>query len=64
LCALSISLEQFKDTIFYGKEDTVTLEEVQTTLRTNELTKYTDVKLGDSGESLNISKDRGGSRGN
>lgn len=57
-------IEHFKDIIFYGKEGAVTLNEVQTTLRTNELTNSKDVKLDDSGEGLNISKGKRGSRGN
>jgi exonuclease VII small subunit len=39
LCALPRSFESFKDTMLYGKEGTVTLEEVQAALRTKELTK-------------------------
>jgi len=38
LCALLRSFESFKDTMLYGKEGTVTLEEVQAALRTKELT--------------------------
>jgi hypothetical protein len=64
LCALSISLEHFKDAIFYGKKGNVTLKKVQTMLRTNELTMSKDMKLEDNGEDSNISKDSGGSQGN
>ena len=39
LCALPRSFESFKDTKLYGKEGTVSLEEVKAALRTNELTK-------------------------
>jgi len=34
LCALPRSFESFKDTMLYGKEGTITLEEVQAALRT------------------------------
>lgn len=36
LCALPKSFENFKDTMLYGKEGTITLEEVQAALRTKE----------------------------
>jgi hypothetical protein len=39
LCALPRSFEFVKDTMLYGKEGTITLEEVQVALRTKELTK-------------------------
>jgi len=42
LCALPRTFESFKDTMFYEKEGNVTLEEVQTALRTKELTKSKD----------------------
>jgi hypothetical protein len=45
LCALPRSFESFKDTMLYGKEDTVTLEEVQSALRTKKLTKSKDLEL-------------------
>ncbi|MCI15237.1 cytochrome P450, partial [Trifolium medium] len=55
LCALPWSFENFKDIMLYGKECTVTMEEVQTTLRTNELTKFKDMKVDNSGEGSNVS---------
>jgi len=42
LCALPRSFESFKNTMLYGKEGTVNLEEVQAALRTKELTKSKD----------------------
>lgn len=47
-----------------GKEDIVTLEEVQAELRTKALTKLKGLKVNDSGEGLSVSRGRGGSRGN
>jgi len=44
LCALPRSFESFKDTMLYGKEGTVTFEEVQVALRTKELTKFKDLR--------------------
>ncbi|KAK2409141.1 alpha carbonic anhydrase [Trifolium repens] len=55
LCTLPKSYESFKDTMLYGKETAVTLEEVQSALRTKELTKFKDLKVEDGG--------KGGSRG-
>lgn len=40
------------------------MEEVQAALRTNELIKFKDLKLDDSGEGLNVTRGRCGSRGN
>jgi len=45
LCSLPKSFGHFKDTILYGKEGTTTLEEVQSALRTKELTKFKDLKV-------------------
>jgi hypothetical protein len=56
-------LENFKDALFYGKEDTITLDGVQSTLRTKELAKFRDMKVDDSGEGLNISRGRSESHG-
>ncbi|AET03341.2 hypothetical protein MTR_8g067970 [Medicago truncatula] len=47
-----------------GKEDIVTLEEVQAELRTKALTKLKGLKVDDSGEGLSVSRGKGGSRGN
>ncbi|MCI42010.1 hypothetical protein A2U01_0063245, partial [Trifolium medium] len=43
---------------------TITLEEVQATLRTKKLTKFKDLKVDDSGEGLNVSKGRSENGGN
>src|SRR4030065_2125670 len=63
LCALPKSLEHFKDTILYGEESTSTLEEVQSALRTKELTKFKDLRVDDGGEGLNASKGRSDHKG-
>jgi len=52
LCALPKSYESFKDTMLYGKEGTVTLEQVQAALRTKELTKSKDLRIHENGEGL------------
>lgn len=64
LCALPKSYESFKDTMLYGKEGTVTLEEVQAALRTKELTKSKDLRVHENGEGLSVSRGNGGGRGN
>jgi len=64
LCALTRSFESFEDTILYGKEGTVTFEEVQTTLRIKELTKSKDLRAEENGEGLSVSRGNGGGRGN
>lgn len=63
LRSLPKSFEHFKDTILYGKEGTTTLEEVQTDLRTKELTKFKDLKVDEGGEGLNVARGRGEHRG-
>jgi len=64
LCALPRSFESFKDTMLYGKECTVTLEEVQAALRPKELTKSLDLGTDENGEGLSVSRGNGGGRGN
>jgi len=64
LCALSRSFESFKDTMLYGKEGTITLEEVQAALRTKELTKSKDLRADENSEGLSVSRGNGGGRGN
>jgi len=64
LCALPRSFESFKDTMLYGKEGTVTLEEVHVALRTKELTKSKDLRIHENGEGLSVSRGNGGGRGN
>jgi len=63
LCSLPKSFEHFKDTILYGKEGTTTLEEVQSALRTKELTKFKDLKVDEGGEGLNVARGRSEHRG-
>jgi hypothetical protein len=64
LCALPRSFESFKDTMLYGKEDAVTLEEAQAALRTKELTKSKDLRSDENGECLIVSRGNGGGRCN
>lgn len=64
LCALPRSFESFKDTMLYGKESSMTLENVQVALRTKELTKSMDLRADGNGEGLSVSRGRGGGRGN
>jgi len=64
LCALPRSFESFKDSILYGKERIVTLEEVQAALRTKELTKSMDLRADENSEGLGVSRGNGGGRGN
>ena len=49
--------------MLYGKEGTVTLEEVQATLRTKELTKSKDLRADENSEGLSVSRGNGGGRG-
>ena len=64
LCALPRSFESFKDTMLYGKEGTVTLEEVQAALRTKELTKSKDLRADENSEGLSVSRGNSRGRGN
>ena len=64
LCVLPKSFESLKDTMLYGKEGTVTLEEVQAALRTKELIKSKDLRTDENGEGLSVSRGNGGGRGN
>jgi len=54
LCALSRSFESFKDIILYGKEGTVTLEEVQAALRAKKLTKSKTLIADENGEGPSV----------
>lgn len=54
--SLPKSFKHFKDAILYGKEGTTTLEEVQTALRTKEMTMFKDIRVEESGEGLNVSR--------
>ncbi|WJX45134.1 E3 ubiquitin-protein ligase upl4 [Trifolium repens] len=58
LCAFPKSLENLKDALLFGKEGTITLDEVQSTLRTKELSKFKDLKIEDNGEGLNVARGR------
>jgi len=50
--------------MLYGKEGIVTLEEVQATLRTKELTKSKDLRVDENNEGLSVSRGNGRGRGN
>ncbi|MCI45744.1 cytochrome P450, partial [Trifolium medium] len=64
LCALPRSSSRiFKDALLYGKEGTITLDEVQSTLRTTELTKLRDLKVDNSEECLNVARGRSENEG-
>jgi len=41
--------------MLYGKENIITLEEIQSTLRTNELTKSKDLRADDNIGGLSVS---------
>ncbi|KAK2441188.1 alpha carbonic anhydrase [Trifolium repens] len=58
LCALPKSYEHLKDALLYGKECIITLDEVQSALRTKELTKFKDLKVDDGAEGLNVERGR------
>ncbi|PNX90687.1 cytochrome p450, partial [Trifolium pratense] len=57
------SLENLKDTLLYGKEGTITLDEVQSALRTKDMTKMRDLKIDGSGEGLNVARGRSERKG-
>ncbi|CAJ2657089.1 unnamed protein product [Trifolium pratense] len=59
LCALPKSLENLKDALLYSKEGIITLNEVQSALRTKVLTKLRDLRVDDSAEGLNVTRDKG-----
>lgn len=42
----------------YDKEGTITLEEVQTFVRSKELSKINDLKIGNNGECLSVLRGR------
>ncbi|KAK2433181.1 inorganic pyrophosphatase TTM2 [Trifolium repens] len=58
LCAIPKSYENLKDALLYGKEGTITLDEVRSALRTNELTKFKDLKVDDGAKGLNVARGR------
>jgi hypothetical protein len=59
LNSLPKSFEHFRDVILYGKEQTITLEEVQTSIRTKELQRQQDGKSEtNNGEGLNVQRGR------
>jgi len=64
LCALPRLFESFKHTMLYGKEGTVTFEEVQAALRIKELTKSKDLRADEKSEGLSVSRGNGGGRSN
>jgi len=51
--------KQFKNTLLFRKEQTITLEEVQTSIMSKELQKFQDSKGEENGLNLNVSKSKG-----
>ncbi|KAL8537644.1 hypothetical protein ACS0TY_012681 [Phlomoides rotata] len=54
LSALPKSFENFKDIILYGRQSSITLEEVQVALKSKELQKVTDQASSSTGEGLTV----------
>lgn len=64
LKSLPKKYEHFRDAILYGKEQTITLEEVQNSIRTKELQLKQDIKTEtENGEGLNVTRGRSEKRG-
>jgi len=51
--------ENFKDVLLFRKEQTITIKEVQTSIKTKEFLKFQESKGYDSGLSPNVSKSKG-----
>jgi len=51
--------EHFKDVLSFEKEQTITLEEVQTSIRAKEFQKFQESKGEDNGLSLDVLKSKG-----
>jgi len=51
--------EHFKDALLFGKENTITLEEVQASIRIEGLQKFQEFKGKENGLSLNVSNSKG-----
>lgn len=64
LKSLPIYFQHFKDAFFYGKEYTITFNEVHKAMRLKELSKMKDLKINDNGEGLSISRGSSESKGN
>ena len=56
LNSLPRSFEHFKYAIFYGKESTITLDKVHTTIRFKEFSKVKDLKIDDNDKGLSVSR--------
>ncbi|MQL41734.1 hypothetical protein EI012_27930, partial [Escherichia coli] len=64
LSALPSSYEHFKDAILFGREQqSISLEEVQTSIRTKESHKKQGIKIDNNAESLSIIRGRTEKRG-
>lgn len=63
LSSLPRSFEHFKGALLYGKEYTITLDEVQMVVRSKEFAKVKDLKINDSGKILSISRGGGEHKG-
>lgn len=62
LSSLCRSFENFKDSIIYGKEGTITLDEIQMTMSSIYFSKIKHLKIDDKCEDLSVSK-RGSEHG-
>lgn len=61
LCSFSTlpkSFKCFKDAILYGKDQTISLDDVHKSVQIKELQKLQDLKIEDNGEGLNVSRGR------
>lgn len=56
LYALPKCFEQLKDAMLFGRESSITMDEVQSTLRAKELQKHNDKKQVTMGEGLNVKR--------
>ena len=63
LSSLLRSFEHFKDALLYGKEGTISLDEVQTAGKSKKISKSKDLNIGDGGEGLNVSRGGGERKG-
>lgn len=59
LNSLPKSFESFKDTLLFGRKDQLSLDEIQTAIRTNFLQIKCEKKATSQGESLNLKFKKG-----
>jgi len=63
LCGLPRPFNNFKGASLYEKHGIITLDEVQSILRTKKLTKFKDLKVENSEKVFNVSGGRGEGKG-